>query len=222
MPDARSERSRPLRWYRRLDAPTRAHVALRWASSPIGPLCSMLPVEGRILDWGCGHGLLALWKAHGSPAVTVLGCDIDAAKVALARAAAQETALGERVRFEQVEADASPTGRWDGVVINDVLYLLEPPAQEALVRACCRVLEPGGVILCAEMGDRPRWKARLAAVQEQIAVRIAGITASATGAATYPDPAEVAAWMADEGLAVDLVDQGRGYHVPHVAVRGVR
>ena len=212
---------RPLRWYRTLGAATRAHVALRWASSPIGPLCSMLPDQGRILDWGCGHGLLALWKAHGSQA-TVVGCDIDADKLALARRALVRAGLGDRVRFEEVEPDAAPADRWDAIVVNDVLYLLEPPAQEALVRACCRALEPGGVLVCAEMGDRPRWKARLASFQEQLAVRIVRITASATGAATYPDPAEVGRWMADEGLVVDQVDLGRGYHVPHVAVRGVR
>lgn len=200
----------------------RAHVAVRRRTVPIAALDELVPDAGAVLDWGCGHGLVSVALAQSAPARQVQGVDLDGPKVDAARQAAAQAGLGERARFEVVGADELPTGTWAAVVFNDVLYLQAPAVQEALVRAAARAVGPGGVVVCKEVGRAPRWKVRLASVQEQLAVKVLRITETGGGLHPFPDPDVVGGWLADEGLEVEVRPIGRGYHVAHVAVVGRR
>ena len=212
---------RPTRWYRGSDRRTRAHVAVRWATCPFGALEALVPRSGDILDWGCGHGLLTLWLAESGPARTVVGIDVDAAKIDRARAAAaMASPFADRVRFEVGASDARPAGAWDAIVISDVLYLVDPAAQRDLVDAAVAALAPGGVLVIKETGEAPRWKVRLSRAQEQFAVRVARLTATESGIHPPPTPQELATWLEGAGLAVTIQRLDRGYHTPHVAVVG--
>lgn len=182
----------------------------------------MIPTEGSILDWGCGHGLTALLAAEERPGRSVVGVDIDVTKLRVADRAAAATPFADRLQFRQVTGGDLPTGSWDGIVIVDVLYLLAPDSQEALVRAAALALRPGGVLVVKDMDERPKVKAWLAAVQELASVRVARITASAEGLHRPPGPDAVARWLADTGLLVERHPCHRGRHVPHVLVVGRR
>ena len=59
------------------------------------------PEHGRLLDVGCGYGPIALTMAHRAPTSQVLGVDVNARAVALARRNAAEHGL-ERARFAVV------------------------------------------------------------------------------------------------------------------------
>ncbi len=212
----------PLRLYRGQGAGTRLRTALRWRTAPLDRVAGLLPATGTVLDWGCGHGLVALQAARRSPEVQVVGCEIDGAKVRSATAAAAAAGLSDRVAFEVVDAAARPSGSWDGIVLCDVLYLQAPGDRSDLVAAAAAALAPGGVLVCKEVDRTPRWKWVLCSFQEQISVRILRITRPGTGLGELPDPAEVAAWMGAAGLAVERVPLGWGSHVPHVALLGRR
>src|SRR5262249_47612295 len=56
---------------------TRAFLLARWALTPYSRMAEALPPSGDILDLGCGHGLLALSAALGSPHREILGIDHD-------------------------------------------------------------------------------------------------------------------------------------------------
>jgi 2-polyprenyl-3-methyl-5-hydroxy-6-metoxy-1,4-benzoquinol methylase len=213
---------RPTRWYRGEALGVRAHVALRWATAPFGAVEGLLPASGRVLEWGCGHGLGCLHAAAAAPGRDVLGVDIDDEKLAVARRAAARAGLADRVRFESVEPDDLPAERWDAVVINDVLYLLDPAHQAELVRAAARAVGPGGVLVVKDMARTPRWKDVVTRAQERIVVGALGLTASAAGLHRSPPPAAVVTWAAEGGVTASVVRLDRGYHVPHVAVVGVR
>lgn len=213
---------RPLRWYRSLPIGSRAHVAGRWLTGPFGAIEALLPESGRILDWGCGHGVLALFAADRQPGRTVVGTDIDAAKLGGARRAVDAAGHADRVELRQVAPDAVPEGEWDAIVLNDVVYLLAADRQQRLVRACAAALAPGGVLVSKELGPSPRWKHRLSRIQEHLSVSALRITATGDGLQPFPDPAVVAGWMADAGLTTEVVPMDRGYHVPHVAAIGRR
>jgi len=182
----------------------------------------MVPPSGRILDWGSGHGVSALWLAARAPGRTVVGVDIDAHKVAVARRAAEAAGLRDRASFDVVAPDAVPEESWDAIVICDVLYLLAPESAERLVRAAAATVSPGGVLVCKELGSQPRAKALVARTQERIAVEVLRLTATVDGVHAFPDPARVADWMAEAGLSVVSVALDRGFHAPHVALIGRR
>jgi 2-polyprenyl-3-methyl-5-hydroxy-6-metoxy-1,4-benzoquinol methylase len=107
--------------------------------------------RGRLLDIGCGHGLL-LDEAR-SRGYEVLGLELSRAAVRHAR-----DALGLDVRELALEDFEAREG-CDVVVLADVLEHLEDPADA--VERCARLLAPGGV-LCVVTPDPSSPTARLA------------------------------------------------------------
>lgn len=213
---------RPFRWYSAESPSTRGHVALRWMTCPIGPIETLLPVRGTILDWGCGHGVLSLWAAHGGNARTVHGVDIDEDKIAAAKRATARAGLDDRVSFSVVGSHDDPNGQWDAVIINDVLYLLEPARQREMVEAAAASLSPGGFLVIKDMADSPRWKVLLNRLQERIVVGLLAITASEDGPQRPPEVNDLTRWMGEAGLTVHRRPMDRHYHCAHIAVVGRR
>lgn len=206
-----SPRKRLLSLYRGAPALVRPHVAVRWATCPFPAVATQLPMSGRILDVGCGHGLLSLFLALSSSDRSITGIDVDDDKLGVARAAATDGELD--VSFEAVAGGALPEGPWAGIAIVDVLYLLSAADQVALLRSCADGLAPGGVLVVKEMALVPRWKARWNALQETAAVKILRITEG--DELTFLPPADMAAAMVEGGLTVRDRPIHRGYPHPH-------
>lgn len=201
----------------------RAHVAIRLWLCPFGAIDALVPEAGQILDIACGHGHLALLLASGAPGRRVRGVDIDDRKIAAAADARDRLGIdAERVSFSVVAADWLPGGSFDAVTIVDAAYLLGVDAAERLVRASAQALAPGGVLLVKEMDMGRRAKALVARSGELVMTRLTRITASSTGDLAFIPPADLAAWMRDEGLTVTSERWDRGYVVPHHAVLGRR
>lgn len=215
-PDALGRRLLSL--YRPAPAVARVHVRVRWATCPFRAVAAQVPEGGRILEVGCGHGLLSNYLALGAAARRVTGIDVDEGKLGVARAAAAEGGLD--CTFEAVEGAALPDGPFEAIVIVDVLYLLAAGDQAALLRSCADRLAPGGVLVVKEMSPAPRWKARWNVVQETAAVKLLGITAGEE--LTLLPPAELGGAMAAGGLTVRDRPVHRGYPHPHHLLVGQR
>jgi 2-polyprenyl-3-methyl-5-hydroxy-6-metoxy-1,4-benzoquinol methylase len=180
-------------------------------------VAAAVPREGRVLEVGCGHGLLSNYLALESPEREVHGIDIDGPKIDAARAAA--AVLGWGTEFSAPPPGRLPDGPWDAIAIVDVLYLLTEDAQRQLLRSCAAALGPGGVLVVKEMSPSPRWKSAWNRAQETLAVRVLGITEGEGGFAFIP-PEQLAAWMADDGLTVSHRPLHKGYPHPHHLVVG--
>lgn len=123
----------------------------------------LLSDRARILDLGCGQGLLASWllaaqatELEGgwppgwppAPAPQqLLGIDVDRREVARARAA-----LGDRARFVQGDIRHVDYGSVDAIVILDVLHYTDHASQEAVLSRARAALAPRGVLLL-RVGD---------------------------------------------------------------------
>jgi 2-polyprenyl-3-methyl-5-hydroxy-6-metoxy-1,4-benzoquinol methylase len=197
----------------------RVHVHGRWRSCPFVALAAHVPTTGRVLDVGCGHGLLSLHLALGSTGRRVTGLDIDVDKIAVARRAAA-TAAADNVAFEVARPGDRPTGEWDAITIVDILYLLGPVGATGMVAAAADALAPGGVLLVKEMALEPRWKHQLTRAQELVATRVVRITEGEHLALVAPDA--IAGVMTEAGLDVrrHRLDHGRLH--PHHLVVGRR
>ncbi len=211
-----------LELYRGAPLAVRLHTALRWATCPFGPVEAAVPPAGRVLEVGCGHGLLSLSLALGSSLRQVTGVDIDGAKVAAAGVAAAQLASGEAdVAFSRVEPGWLPTDVVDAVVIADVLYLLPVEEQRRLLNACAGCLGDGGVLVVKEVADQPRWKFRWNQAQETVSTRVLGITAG-DGSLHFVAPSTMAGWLEDAGLRTESRALDRGYPWPHHLLVGRR
>lgn len=98
-------------------------------------------VEGaqRILDLGCGSGLIALMTAQRNTEARITGIEIDPQAAADARANADASPFGERIDIVCADAlhYAAPAERFDCIVSNPPYHeedLLPPSATRAAAR----------------------------------------------------------------------------------------
>lgn len=202
----------------------RAHLAGRWATCPFTAVADEVVAKapvGPILEVGCGHGLFATYLASQEPGRVVQGIDIDAGRIAVAARVAERAAseVGAQLSFSTESSGQVPAGPWAAVVLIDVVYLVDPAQQRALIAECAEVLAPGGALVVKETATSG-WRARLTRTQELVAVRLVRLTAGERPC--FVPPGQLAAWMVDAGLDVSQRSLAAGYLHPHHLVVGCR
>ncbi len=189
-----------------LTLPERAHLALRFRSAPWTKVLSVLESGGALVDFGCGPGLLAHLLARAGFSGTYLGLDPDPRKIDRARRWLPETATRT---FQVGGVDLAPSAAFSQAALIDVLYLVPPGERAGFVSQAARALSPGGLFVALTSGGGQRWKRRLDAAQERLAVGL-GITRGAAVATC--DGEEVAGLLFRAGFAgIGIADAGHGY-----------
>jgi SAM-dependent methyltransferase len=145
-----------------------ARGKLRWDPAFSGLLQrGLIPSHARVLDIGCGQGLLAAllcsldtrssakptWPEHWASAptgVSVRGIELMPRDVAWAQAALGH--LGKRAEFVLGDMRSTDFGQADVIVILDVLHYVSYEAQNEVLRRVKAALAPGGRLLL-RVGD---------------------------------------------------------------------
>lgn len=194
--------------YRSASVPARALVHGRAFLSDLAVVDRYVPRHGFIVDLGCGQGLFTNLLAEAAPDRRVLGMDVDERKIAVARATVQDR---ESIRFEVADIVREPTPKCDAVTIVDVLYLLSPKDQEAVLRNAADALSENAplIVKVQERSLSPRYLFGYA--QEMIATAV-GLTRGATTGLHFLSRAEALAMFERAGFLVDVIDMpGRLY-----------
>jgi 2-polyprenyl-6-hydroxyphenyl methylase/3-demethylubiquinone-9 3-methyltransferase len=107
----------------------------------------------RILDVGCGGGILA--EALARQGARVTGIDLSEASLEVARQHAAAQGLEIDYRYENIEqiAEREPGG-FDVVTCMEMLEHVPNPAQ--VVAACARALKPGGQAFFSSINRTPK------------------------------------------------------------------
>jgi cyclopropane fatty-acyl-phospholipid synthase-like methyltransferase len=115
-----------------------------------------LPEGSRLLDAGCGPGLVA--EAFLDARCQVLGVDLSSEMIRRARQRCAR--FGERARFEQKSLHDLTGEQFDAALSRNVLHHVEDPA--SFVRAQAALVRRGGVVLANDIiadpdPERRRW-----------------------------------------------------------------
>ncbi len=124
--------------------------------SPGGPdelrrMVDGLGVEGRdVLDMGCGVGGAAMMLATEYGASSVLGIDVEAHTLELARTTVEAAGLSDRIAFELVAPDSVPLAdaSFDMMLAKDVICHVAD--KTTLIAEVYRVLRPGGALVIGD------------------------------------------------------------------------
>jgi SAM-dependent methyltransferase len=121
----------------------------------------------RILDAGCGSGVGTEYLVHLNPQASVVGIDLSAGTLAVARERCQRSGAN-RVEFHQLslfDVDQLP-GEFD--LINCVGVLHHTPDPVRGIQALAHKLAPGGLLHVFVYGELGRWEISL--MQKAIAL----------------------------------------------------
>ena len=167
---------------------TGGHASTRLALEAIATLGPAALAGARVLDVGCGSGVLAL-AALALGAGSALACDLDPLATAAAREAALANGLGGRLALFTGGPDAlaAPAERaFDLVLANLIRRELEP-----LLPGLARALAPGGHIVLSGL---------LASEHERLAALLAGLGIEGLAARAREDPSGES-WLSLVGRA---------------------
>ncbi|NJC30578.1 2-polyprenyl-6-hydroxyphenyl methylase/3-demethylubiquinone-9 3-methyltransferase [Xanthomonas arboricola] len=190
-----------------------AALANRWwdADGPQKPLHALNPVRldyvsarlglagARVLDVGCGGGLLSESMARLGVQVTAI--DLAPELVKVARLHSLESGVQVDYRVQSVEdLAAEQPGSFDAVTCMEMLEHVPDPT--AIIRACASLLKPGGKLFLSTLNRTPAAFA-LAVVGAEYIARLLP-----RGTHHYKDfikPAELAAWLRSAELQLEDV-----------------
>ncbi|HEY0503896.1 MAG TPA: bifunctional 2-polyprenyl-6-hydroxyphenol methylase/3-demethylubiquinol 3-O-methyltransferase UbiG [Lysobacter sp.] len=166
----------------------------------LGYVAQRTTLQGaRVLDVGCGAGLLSEALAREGAQVTAL--DLAPELVKVARLHGLETGVKVDYRLQSVESLAQEMpGQFDAITCMEMLEHVPDPA--SIIRACATLLRPGGRLFLSTLNRTPAAFA-LAIVGAEYVARLLP-----RGTHQYRDfikPHELAAWLRDTGLAVEDV-----------------
>ena len=140
------------RLYKNVSLRHKLHIALRYLLCPFSEVEKFIPKEGKILDLGCGHGILANILAIKADSRYVVGIDKDAGRIVVA-----SSTLFERNNIEFRISDIQ-----DYVLDSDVkcAVLADVPLETSrgLLAKIYAALSPEGVLIIKSISRSPSWK----------------------------------------------------------------
>ena len=157
-------------------------------------IMEQLPANPKILDVGCGGGILS--EALVKAGARVTGLDLSEASVEVAKYNAQSQNLQIDYRYESVQDVADKeAGTFDAITCMEMLEHV--PEQGKVVAACAKALKPGGQAFYSTINRTP--KAFLFAVVGAEYI----LHLLARGTHTYSmliRPSELKQWNRESGL----------------------
>ena len=139
-----------------LDA--RVTIHQRFSTNPYGwfkwvfDILLKLPEDAKILELGCGHGLL--WKENAGRIPANWKITLSDLSAGMLDAAWRNLVItGRTFQFKEIDAQSIPfeDESFDAVIANFMLYHV--PDRSKALNEIKRVLKPGGTLIAATVGD---------------------------------------------------------------------
>jgi 2-polyprenyl-6-hydroxyphenyl methylase/3-demethylubiquinone-9 3-methyltransferase len=171
----------------------------------LGYVRDRIPLRGaRVLDVGCGGGLLSEALAREGAAVTALDLApelIEIAKLHLLETRQAEPDLRVDYRLQSVEALAAEApASFDAITCMEMLEHVPDPG--SVLAACATLLKPGGRLFLSTLNRTPAAFA-IAILGAEYVARL--LPRGTHDYASFIKPSELAGWLREAGLQLEDV-----------------
>jgi len=131
------------------------YLRTRWRLCPFELVESHVPKRGRVLDFGCGYGMLSNFLALKSPDRRVLGIDLNRERIEVAKRSSKghpevSFQLGDVRDFQGIPFDA--------VVMTDVLHHISDDKVRMLLQIIRSCLSDNGTLVVLDVDRSPLGK----------------------------------------------------------------
>ncbi|HNV84722.1 MAG TPA: bifunctional 2-polyprenyl-6-hydroxyphenol methylase/3-demethylubiquinol 3-O-methyltransferase UbiG, partial [Arenimonas sp.] len=163
----------------------------------LGYVVKQLPLRGRkVLDVGCGGGLLS--EAMAREGAEVVALDLAAELIEIAKLHLYESNVKVDYRLQSVESLAEEmTGQFDAITCMEMLEHVPDPS--SILRACEKLLKPGGKLFISTLNRTPAAFAIAIVGAEYLANLLPKGTHEYQ---KFIKPSELASWCRAEGFNV--------------------
>jgi 2-polyprenyl-3-methyl-5-hydroxy-6-metoxy-1,4-benzoquinol methylase len=129
----------------------------------------LLPLDARILDIGCGYGMLCYMMAMQAPQRKLTGIDYDSDKIDVALHNFLKNDNTDFIAADALECDLPKS---DAIILNDVLHYMSSEKQQILLKKCLAVLSPKGMMIVRDGNRDEVKKQRITRLSEVFSTRI--------------------------------------------------
>ena len=114
----------------------------------------LVPLEGKILDAGCGYGFMSYMLYFTSEKRQLTGIDYDEDKIITANHCFSKT---DQINFIHSDVLSFTFENYDAIILSDMLHYLQPADQLLVIERSIRQLNAGGIVIIRE-GDKDSMK----------------------------------------------------------------
>ena len=111
------------------------------------PFNELVPQRGKILDIGCGYGIMTYLLHFVSAQRVITGIDYDEQKIATANHCFSRN---ENIQFKFADVIEYPFEQYDCIIMSDILHYLNPAQQREIIKKSIRHLTLGGTVIIRE------------------------------------------------------------------------
>ncbi|NSL90462.1 MMPL family transporter [Chitinophaga sp. Mgbs1] len=166
----------------------------------------LLPLQGRILDIGCGYGFMDYVLSYTAPGREITGIDYDEEKIATAQHC---YARPGNLQFIHGDIAATPFEKYDAFILSDVLHYLQPDEQEALIRQCIDRLTPDGVIVIRDGDSDKARRHEGTRFTEFLSTRVIGFNKTKDKQLSFFSASHVRSLISKYGAVAEEIDNTR-------------
>jgi uncharacterized protein len=164
----------------------------------------LAPLQGDILDIGCGYGYITYMLAFTSEKRNITGIDYDAEKIETANHCFSKN---DNIKFITGDITKYTFEKKDAFLLSDVLHYLPEESQEDLLRQCILNLNDNGIILIRDANRNLAKRHKRTKLTEFLSTRMGfNKTMDSAGKLFFTSAGKMERIVSECGMQMEIID----------------